>query len=348
MSKPISHLIMEKKLNIAYVGFGKSTNRYHIPYVKTRDNMTITRIVNRTLGKRPEQAELEGTGTIFSTDINDIINDESIDLTVVVTPAFAHYDTVKQLLLGGKNVLCDKPLVETVEEAKELINIANEKNLFFMPFQNRRFDSDFLTVKKVIETGYLGDLVDITVNMDHYRPNDFSEGANFDGAWYGHGVHMVDQMISLFGTPESVQYDIRATRDYDSVDDYFSVNLMYPKLRATVAATEVAALSHPKWIVYGTRGTFVKNDVDQQENDLKAGIMPGADGFGCDTPADFGLLTYYNANGDRIVKHIPTVTGDYGRVYDTAYESIINGADKLVTDEQILSVIATLENGFKK
>lgn len=339
---------MAEKFNIAYVGFGKSTNRYHIPYVKTRENINISRIVNRTLGKRPEEAILEATGTRFSTDINDLITDTTIDLVVVVTPAFAHYETVKQLLLGGKNVLCDKPLVETVAQAKELIDIAHERNLFFMPFQNRRFDSDFLTIKKVIETGYLGDLLDITVNMDHFRPKDSSQGSNFDGAWYGHGVHLVDQMVSLFGKPEAVQYDIRATRDELGVDDYFSVNMIYPKLRATVAATELAALPHPKWVLYGTRGTFVKKDVDQQENDLKVGIMPGTDGFGLDNPADFGELTYYNGNGDRIVKHIPTVSGDYGRVYDSAIACIKNGADKLVSDEQMLTVIEILENGFKK
>ena len=78
----------------------------------------------------------------------DIINDDSIDLVVIVTPAFAHYDYAKELLSAGKNVLCDKPLVETLEQAKELVALAKEKNLFFMPFQNRRFDSDFLTVKK--------------------------------------------------------------------------------------------------------------------------------------------------------------------------------------------------------
>lgn len=339
---------MTKKLNIAYVGFGKSTNRYHIPFVKTRENIVIKRIVNRTLGKRPEQAELEATGTLFSTDINDIISDETIDLVVIVTPAFAHYDYAKQLLLAGKNVLCDKPLVETLAQAQELVSIAQEKKLFFMPFQNRRFDSDFLTIKKVIDTGYLGDLIDITVNMDHFRPADASQGENFDGAWYGHGVHMVDQMVSLFGKPQEVQYDIRATRDYDSVDDYFSVNLLYPNLRATVAATELAALPHPKWVLYGTRGTFVKNDVDQQENDLKVGLLPGTEGFGQDSPADFGQLTYYNQNGDRIVKTIPTVAGDYARVYDAAYDCLINGAEKLITDEQILTVIEILENGFKK
>jgi predicted dehydrogenase len=339
---------MAKTMNIAYVGFGKSTNRYHIPYVKTRENINISRVQARSLGKRPEQAELEATGTIFSTDINDIINDRTIDLVVIVTPPVAHYDFAKQLLLGGKNVLCDKPLVETLEQAKELVKIAQDNGLFYMPFQNRRFDSDFLTVKKVIEAGYLGDLVDITVNMDHYRPKDAKAGRIIDGAWYGHGVHMVDQMISLFGAPEAVQYDIRSSREAGTMDDYFSVNLMYPNLRATVAATEIAALPHPKWVVYGTRGTFIKKDVDQQENDLKVGIMPGEAGFGLDNPNDFGELTYYNQNGDRLVKTIPSVTGDYGRVYDAAYEAIINGADKLISDEQMLSVIETLENGFKK
>lgn len=336
-----------KKLNIAYVGFGKSTNRYHIPYVKIREHFNIARIVNRSLGKRPEQAILEAEGTVFSTDINDIIQDDSIDLVIVVTPGAAHYETSKKLLLGGKNVICDKPLVETLEQAKELVGIAQEKNLFFMPFQNRRFDSDFLTVKKVLEAGYLGDLLDITVTMDHYRPADAADGKNFDGAWYGHGVHMVDQMVSLFGQPKDVQYDIRSTRDSNAVDDYFSVNLLYTDFRATVQATELAALKRPKWVLYGSRGTLIKENVDQQENDLKVGIFPGSEGFGADTPQDFAQLTYYNQNGDRIDKSIPTISGDYGRVYDAAYESIVNGAEKLVSDDQILTVIETLENGFK-
>lgn len=341
---------MTRKLNIAYIGFGKSTNRYHIPYVQTRDNINIARVVTPTLGRRPEdQAALEATGTIFSTDINDIINDDTIDLVISVTPAKFHYSTAKQLLEGGKNVISDKPLVETLAEATELVNIAKEKGLFFMPFQNRRFDSDFLTVKKVIEAGYLGDIIDITVTMDHYRPNDASRSSlNFDGAWYGHGVHMTDQMISLFGKPNEVQYDIRSIRDTAASDDYFSVNFIYDNFRATVQATELAAVNRPKWVVYGTKGTFIKENVDQQENDLKVGIMPGDEGFGLDSPQEYGKLTYHNQNGDRIEKFIPSVAGDYARVYDSAYEAIINGKDKLVSDEQMLAVIETLENGFKK
>ena len=107
-------------LNIAYVGFGKSTNRYHIPYLMERqDRFKISRVVTPTLGKRPdEQAALETTGTQFSTDIADILNDDSLDLVVVVTPAPSHYEVAKQLLLAGKNVLVDKPMVETLAQAE--------------------------------------------------------------------------------------------------------------------------------------------------------------------------------------------------------------------------------------
>ena len=338
---------MVKKLNVAYLGFGKSANRYHIPYVQTRENLNIARVVSPHLGKRPEQATLEASGTVFSTDHSDIINDSNIDLVDIVTPAASHYDLAKKFLKAGKHVLCDKPLVEHLDQAKELVNIASEKGLFFMPFQNRRFDSDFLTVKKVLETGYLGKLNDITVHMDHYRPTDLTKGGSyFDGAWYGHGVHLVDQMISLFGRPKDVQYDIRNTRD-GATDDYFSVNLIYDGLRATVAASETSALPHPKWTLYGDRGTFIKNQVDQQENDLKAGIMPGREGFGLDSPADYGKLVYFNQNGDRIEKSIPTLAGDYARVYDSVYETIINSAAKLVSDEELLAVIEILEKGFR-
>ncbi|MDR0298165.1 MAG: Gfo/Idh/MocA family oxidoreductase [Streptococcaceae bacterium] len=337
-----------KKLNIAYVGFGKSTNRYHIPFVKTRENIAIKRVFVPSLDERAEErVALEAAGTEFTTDLSVIKNDPEIDLVVIVTPAPFHYAYAKELLEAGKNVLTDKPATSTLAEAEELVALANDNGLFYMPFQNRRFDSDFLTVKKVLETGYLGELTDIVVNMDHFRPDDAATVGVYDGAWYGHGVHLVDQMISLFGKPQSVAYDIRSVRKAGAADDYFNVSLRYEKFSATVAASETAALPHPKWSVYGTRGTFVKQEVDQQENDLKVGIMPGADGFGRDTAADFGELTYYNSNGDRIVKHIASEVGDYARVYDAAYAAIIDGAEKLVTDAQLLAVIETLENGVK-
>ncbi|GFH42235.1 oxidoreductase [Lactococcus hodotermopsidis] len=339
-----------KKLNIAYIGFGKSTNRYHIPYVKSRDNMRIGRIYARTLGKNLiAQAELEATGTIFTTDVADIIDDETIDLVVVVTPANTHFALVKQLLLAGKNVMVDKPAVEKLSEMEELIDIAKMKNCFFMPFQNRRFDSDFLTVEHILKTGYLGRIIDLEVHMDHFRPDEtIYQASKINGAFYGHGVHLVDQMIALFGKPEKVSYDIRATRNPQShVDDHFEVGLFYAdNMKATIQATEMALVSYPKWLIQGTNGSYIKYNMDQQENDLKSGIMPSARGFGEDVPQDFGKLTYFNQSGDRIEKFMPAIVGDYGRIYDNVFDVLVNGAEKVVTDAQMLAVIELLENGF--
>lgn len=337
-------------LKIAYVGFGKSTNRYHLPYVALRDNIQVTRVVTPTLGKRPEdQAKLEAGGTIFSTDIQDIIHDDTIDLAVVVTPASSHYETVKTLLEGGKNVLVDKPMTETLAQAQELVQIAREKHLFVMPFQNRRFDSDYLTLQHVLKTGYVGRPVELELHMDHFRPNDAVPATTpINGSFFGHGVHLVDQIVALFGRPEHVSYDIRSVRDVQNgADDQFEVGLHYADaFKATVQATETAMVHYPKWVLHGTKGTYIKYNIDQQEYDLKAGIMPGTTGFGEDAPQDYGQLVYLNQNGDRIEKIIPTIQGDYGRVYDAVYETLVNGAPKLISDEEMITVIEILSGGF--
>lgn len=337
-------------LNIAYVGFGKSTNRYHLPYVALREEIKVGRVVTPTLGKRPvEQAALEATGTIFSTDIEDIINDDQIDVAVVVTPATAHYETVKTLLLGGKNVLVDKPMTETLAQAQELVDLARERDLFVMPFQNRRFDSDYLTLQHVLKTGYVGRPVELELHMDHFRPNDATAATTpINGNLFGHGVHLVDQIVALFGRPKQVSYDVRSVRDLaNGADDQFEVGLYYDDaFKATVQATETALVHYPKWVLHGTKGTYIKYNIDQQEYDLKAGIMPGTAGFGEDAPQDFGQLTYLNQNGDRLEKIIPTINGDYGRVYDAVYDTLVNGAPKLVSDDEMVTVIEILAGGF--
>lgn len=337
-------------LNIGYVGFGKSTNRYHLPYVEQRlDRINVKRIYARTVGKRPEdEAAWRERGTIFSNDMADIINDTELDLVVVVTPAPSHFETVKTLLLAGKNVLVDKPMARTKAEVEELTAIAKEKGLFLMPFQNRRFDSDFLTIKHVLNTGYVGEPVELEVHMDHYRPNDGADAGDYiNGDWYGHGVHLVDQMVSLFGQPEAASYDVKSVRVPGSpLDDNFEAHLFYEGgLKATVQATELAAVHYPKWVLHGTKGSYIKHNIDQQEYDLKAGIMPGDVNFGLDAPQDYGQLTYYNQNGDRIEKTITSLPGDYGRVYDHVYETLVNGAESLISFDAMTTVIDVLEQG---
>lgn len=337
-------------LNIAYIGFGKSTNRYHIPYVKERsEHFHISRIVAPHIDKRPsDRAKLESTGTVFSTDIQDIIADNTLDLVVVVTPAPTHFAVAKQLLAAGKNVLIDKPVVATVKEITELIDLAKQHNAFFMPFQNRRFDSDFITLQHVLAAGYIGRPIELELHMDHYRPNDAKQsGGVMETTWFDHGAHLVDQMVALFGKPQHVAYDLRVARDLSaSLSDQFEVNLFYKDaFKATIQSSEITAVHYPKWILHGSKGSYIKYNIDQQEYDLKTGIMPGDTGFGIDAPQDYGKVTYYNQNNDCIEKIIPTINGDYGRVYDAVYETLVNHQDKLVSNEQLLTTISILEAG---
>lgn len=341
---------MTEKLVMAFIGFGKSTNRYHLPYIKLRENITVKRVVTPHLDKRAAEREAwEATGTTFSTDINTILDDPEINLVSIVTPAPSHFEFAKKVLHAGKNLVIDKPMVTSIEEAKELIALANEKGVMLMPFQNRRFDSDYLALQRVLKAGYVGRPLELEVHMDHYREDaSLHTGEQIDGAYYGHGVHLLDEVVALLGKPEAAIYDLRATRNPAStIEDQFEVGLLYADgLKATVQATEMAAIAYPKWVLHGTKGSYIKHNIDQQEYDLKTGIMPGDEGFGEEAPQDFGKVKYQNQNGDWIEKIIPAPVGDYGRVYDAVYDTIINGAPKLVSDEQMLTVVELMSHGF--
>lgn len=217
-----------------------------------------------------------------------------------------------------------------------------------MPYQNRRFDGDYLAVKQVVEQGFLGQLNEVETHIDYYRPGSIAEpGVKENGSFYGLGIHLMDRMIALFGRPDKVAYDIRNNEVESGVDNYFDVDLHYGHtFKVKVKTNHVVASSYPRFILHGENGSFVKYGEDQQENDLKAGIMPGSPGFGEDSVMYYGIARYKNANGDWIEKQIKTPVGDYGRYYDAVYETLKNGAEPLVSQEEALTNIQILEAGF--
>jgi predicted dehydrogenase len=335
-------------LKSAFIGFGKSANRYHLPYVLLRENIQVKTIFDLRINEAVA-APFRDKGVNFVTDLDELLNDEEIQLVTICTPPTTHYDLAKQSLEAGKNVIVEKPFTQTLAEAKELFALAAKKGLMIMPYQNRRFDGDFLALKQVVEQGYLGEPIEVESHFDNFRPDNTEHpGANSDGDFYGLGIHTMDRMISLFGRPDSVAYDIRNVQAENSVDDYFDVDLHYGRsFKVKVKTSHLVASSYPQFIFHGTKGSFIKYGPDQQENDLKAGIMPDAPGFGEDSPMYYAHVKYQNMNGDWIEKQIKTPAGDYGCVYDAAYETIVNGAPKLVSDEEALTNLEILENGFK-
>lgn len=312
-------------LTMGFIGFGKSANRYHLPYVILRENIKVKTIFDLHINEELAAPYLE-KGVHFTTDLEEMLKDDDIQLITICTPAHTHYELAKKVIEAGKSVIVEKPFVDTLEHAKELLALGKEKGVMVAPYQNRRFDGDYLAVKQVIERGLLGDILEVEAHIDYYRPGSITEeGPKEAGAFYGLGIHSI------------------------AVDNFFDVDLHYGnQLKVKVKTNHLVAQDYPRFIVHGTKGSFIKYGEDQQENDLKAGIMPEVSEFGEDSPMNYGLVKYQNANGDWIEKQIKTPVGDYGRYYDAAYETIVNGVEKLVKDEEVITNIEILENSFNQ
>ncbi|EAF6118247.1 oxidoreductase [Listeria monocytogenes] len=336
-------------ITMGFIGFGKSANRYHLPYINTRNHLNVKKIFDVNINEELA-SPYRKKGVQFTTQLEDIIADKEIELITICTPAHTHYELAKQVIEAGKSVIVEKPFCDTLDHAKELFALGKAKGVLVMPYQNRRFDGDYLAVKQVIEQGFLGDIKEVETHIDYYRPGSILEqGSKENGSFYGLGIHIMDRMIALFGRPEKVVYDIRNNEVIGAVDNYYDVDLHYGHtLKVKVKTNHTVAISYPRFIVHGSNGSFIKYGEDQQENDLKAGLLPASPHFGEDSVMYYGLAKYKNANGDWIEKQIPTPIGDYGKYYDSVYETMKHGAEKLVSEEQALTNIQILEAGFNQ
>lgn len=331
----------------AFIGFGKSATRYHLPYVLTRkEKFTVKRIFD--VVRNPQRESLpEYEGIAFADKVDEILNDPQITLVTICTRPDSHYHYAKLCLEHGKNVLVEKPFTTTLDEAKTLFALAKEKGLLVSPFQNRRFDSCFLTMKQAIDSGKLGDIVEVESHFDYFRPEaDLQPGGAFDGAFYGLGVHTLDQILSLFGRPQQVAYHLRHLRQKANPDDTFEAQLFYGDVKAIIKTSHLVKVPYPKFLVHGTKGSFVRYQIDQQETSLKAGIMPDHPDFAADNQC--ALLEYVDEHGETHTEHLPPVKGDYGRVYDALYETLINGAANYVSEVEALTNLEILEKAFRQ
>lgn len=326
----------DNKLVLAYIGNGKSANRYHIPYVLQRqDNFTVKTIFSPRI-HHDVWARLDGV--YYTENPEDVFGDPEIDLVVVSTQMSLHYEYTKRALESGKHCLCEKPFMETKAQAQELFDLAEKKGLYCSAYQNRRYDSDFLTVQKVIESGMLGELLEVEMHYDYYRP-EVPERAVFSpysSYLYGHGCHTLDQVISYFGKPNGIRYDVRQLLGQGRMNDYFDIDLYYKTMKVSVKSSYFRVKSRPRFVVYGKRGMFVKETEDRQEEHLKLFYMPGQPRFGLDEPRHYGVLTYYDQDGGFHEEKVSSLAGDYGRVYDDIYECIVNGKEPVIKSWQTL------------
>lgn len=334
-------------LTMGFIGNGKSTNRYQLPYLMIRKNFKVKTIYARNLSKQDWKKVPEIN---YTDNLDDLLNDSQIQLISVCTKVDSHFEYAKKVLEHGKHCLIEKPFMMTYDQAREIFDLAKEKGLVVQCYQNRRYDSDFLTLQKVIESGKLGKLLELEMHFDYYRPEVPQSTTCYtvsDSYLYGHACHTLDQVISYFGKPDRIHYDVRQLLGTGRMNDYFDLDLYYDNLKVSIKSSYFRVKERPSFVIYGDKGSFIKASKDRQEEHLKLFYLPGSPGFGVDRQEDYGTLSYYDSEGIFHEEKVISEVGDYGCVFDALYETIINGQEPKVLNDQTLIQMAILETGAK-
>ncbi|MBE7175429.1 MAG: Gfo/Idh/MocA family oxidoreductase [Mucilaginibacter polytrichastri] len=328
------------------LAYGMSGKVFHAPFLHTNDQFQFSAVTERT-----KKAAHERYPDVKSYDsVDALIADESLELIIINTPNFTHYEYAEKALKAGKHVLIEKPVAVTANEAKQLFSLAKSVDRQLLVYQNRRYNSDFLSVKKVLEEGRLGKLIDVYFRYDRYR---LGIGAKYfkeepypgSGLAYDLGPHLLDQALSLFGRPEKYTKTLGKNRPGTQTDDYFFIHLEYATgLQVYLSASLLVAKALPAYVVNGVNGTFIKQRTDTQEDQLLAGMMPGEAGFGIEKPGSEGELTVVDADGKAHTEHVPSLSADYTNLFNDVYATLREGKTYPVKEEDVVWQLEILES----
>lgn len=331
-----------QKIKTALLSYGMSGKVFHAPFLSLHTGFELIGSWERSQKK----IQLDYANTKSYSSLEALLED-NIDLVVVNTPVATHFEYAKKALQAGKHVVVEKAFTTTVAEAEELNTLAKEKELKLSVFQNRRWDSDFKTVKSIFNQGILGAIVEAEFHFDRYNtnlsPKQHKETLNAGaGILKDLGPHLIDQAIYLFGFPNAVFADIRITRDHSVVDDCIDILLYYTTFRVRLKAGFFVREPIPSYIIHGKKGSFLKPRGDVQEDDLKAGKKPNVLDWGKESSEKEGIL-HTEIDGKIVYSKVPTMAGNYYDFFDGLYDSIISNHEAPVTAEEGIKVMRIIE-----
>ncbi len=325
------------------IGFGLAGQVFHAPLIRAVPEFELACILER----HGTLAAQKYPGVRVMRTIDELLEDEQIRLCVIATPNLSHFDLAQRCLLAGRDVVIDKPFTTTSEEARTLIQLAEERGRLLTVFQNRRWDGDFLTVRKLIASCSLGRIVSFESHYDRFRPvpkvGTWRErGEPGGGVLYDLGSHIIDQVLLLFGTPRAVNADVFAEREGSLVDDAFLVRFEYGDMRAIMRSTMLAAAPGPRFIIHGTRGSFVKYGSDVQEQALRQWKNPSALDWGENPESEWGTLYLPNSE-TTLAQKVKTEAGDYRCFYENVRDALLRGAPLAVPARESLLTMRAIE-----
>jgi scyllo-inositol 2-dehydrogenase (NADP+) len=349
---------MATPIRTAVLGYGFAGRIFHSPFVHAVPGLELSAIVQR----HGENAATDYPGTRILRSVDQAFGDPDIDLIVVATPNDSHVEMARRALQAGKHVVVDKPIAGTSAEALELITLARKQGKLLAPFHNRRFDGDFLTVRKLMSEGKLGRVTLVDAHFDRFRPmqraNTWKEvGGAANGLLFDLGPHLVDQALALFGVPKWITASVRQERDVTAIDDAFDIALEFAPgseaargIRYECHASMIAAEPAPRFRVNGTLGSYVKTGLDPQEAVLLGGARPpelgSPGGWLPEAESAWGTVAIAldPAEPSSIVRgKLPTEVGDYRQFYANVRDAIRGEAGLVVSPEDGYRTIRLLE-----
>jgi len=329
-------------IRVGVIGFGFVSKTFHVPLLKGTDGFKITAVSS----SHPADVKAVIPDVDVVSDPKALATHPDIDLVVVASPNETHAPLAEAAMRAGKNVVVDKPFTITVEQARHLGAVATKNDVLLSVFQNRRWDSDFLTIQDAIRRGLVGRIVLFESRIDRFRPDVRDRWREIPGPGagllYDLGPHLIDQTLLLFGIPESVQATKAKQRRGARTDDYFQLVLRYGEMVATLGAGSLVSGGSARFAVHGEKSSVVKQKPDIQEDQLRAGVLPGARDWGLD-PDD--AVMYEGASGET--RAIRSARGDQRGYYVALREALLGRARNPVPPEQGATVMGIIEAAMR-
>jgi len=335
-------LALNTPIRVGVIGFGFVAKTFHVPLLKATDGYKITAVSS----SHPADVLAVLPGVDVVSDPKALATHPNVDLVVIASPNETHAPLAEAAMRAGHNVVVDKPFTITVEQARHLGAVAKEKNVLLSVFQNRRWDSDFLTVKDAIGQDLVGRIVLFESRFDRFRPEVRDRWREVPGPGagllYDLGPHLIDQTLLLFGIPDSVQATTAKQRDRARTDDFFQLVLRYAEMVAILGAGSLVSGGSARFSLHGNRASVVKQKPDVQEDQLRAGVMPDSPDWGFD-PDD--AVLYDGATGNK--RALKTTRGDQRGYYVAVREALLGRAPNPVPPQQGATVMAIIEAALR-
>ena len=331
-----------KTIRVALIGYGYAGKTFHAPLVRSVPGLQLT-IVGSSKG---DIVRGDLSSVAVCSNMEEVATHPEVDLLIIASPNESHYPLAAAALRAGKHVVVDKPFTVKLADARSLVQLADEQERLLSVFHNRRWDSEVLATKAIVESGVLGEITHFETHIDRFRPlvrqrwrEQTGPGA---GLWFDLGPHLIDQAVQLFGLPQTINASFAVLRKGGETDDWAHVQLNYRSLRVILHTSLLVSGGVPRSVLHGTHGSWAKFCADVQEKQLVAGMLPGSDGFGFDP--DPGIL-YEGATGKQT--KIPAPPVNQAEYYIGIREALWGRKPNPVPPKHATAVMSILESSFQ-